>query len=125
MEKALAPFFKRSSYDLLRKNCNSFSDCALFCLLGVRLDSTYLGLDKLGVFAEQAGGVVQLFTQGRYKPNPKADGFSVDAALLKIAQSKGVADMYGSRDSKQRRRNRKLLEAEQGLSSMEAVAVAE
>ncbi|CAE7677233.1 spin [Symbiodinium pilosum] len=33
LREQLGRFFKRGSYDLLRKNCNSFTDCALFFLL--------------------------------------------------------------------------------------------
>ena len=39
MLSALRPHFQGGSYDLLRKNCNSFSDCAVFYLLRQRIDA--------------------------------------------------------------------------------------
>ena len=38
---ALREHFARNTYDLLRKNCNTFSDVALAFLLGRRLDPKY------------------------------------------------------------------------------------
>ncbi|CAE7514108.1 unnamed protein product [Symbiodinium natans] len=50
MKAALERFFHSGTYDLLRKNCNSFSDCALFYLLHRRLDKKYRAMEKLGAF---------------------------------------------------------------------------
>eukprot|EP00439_Symbiodinium_sp_Y106_P082570 s227_g22.t1 len=47
MKSALERFFHSGTYDLLRKNCNSFSDCALFYLLHKRLDKKYRAMEKL------------------------------------------------------------------------------
>ncbi|CAE7750903.1 unnamed protein product [Symbiodinium sp. KB8] len=47
MKSALERFFISGTYDLLRKNCNSFSDCALFYLLHKRLDKKYRAMEKL------------------------------------------------------------------------------
>jgi len=74
--KALRPYFLPGSYDLLRKNCNSFSDCALFFLMGVRLEDKYRALEKLGALADKYSGVVSNLSGGKYRPNPKADAFS-------------------------------------------------
>eukprot|EP00971_Amphidinium_carterae_P164695 3265047-Amphidinium_carterae.1 len=41
MVQHLRPFFQRGSYDIIYKNCNHFSDCALYFLTSSRLDSTY------------------------------------------------------------------------------------
>merc|ERR1712217_103862 len=41
-------FFERQTYDLVQKNCNSFSDAGLFFLLGKRMPSGYRTLDRLG-----------------------------------------------------------------------------
>jgi len=73
--KALRPYFLPGSYDLLRKNCNSFSDCALFFLMGVRLEDRYRALEKLGALADKYSGVVSNLSGGKYRPNPKADAF--------------------------------------------------
>jgi len=41
MCKALLPYFFEGSYDIILKNCNTFTDCALYYLLGLRLDKCY------------------------------------------------------------------------------------
>merc|ERR1719401_1214880 len=63
-ELKLAPFFRRGTYDLLAKNCNSFSFCALFYLTGQRLDDRYAYLESLGRQADQYLGFVQALTGG-------------------------------------------------------------
>merc|ERR1719510_412125 len=75
MIAVLRPHFLPGTYDLLRKNCNSFSDCALFVLLGRRLDEKYRSLEKIGAEWDKHMGLIQNFTGGNYKPNPQADGF--------------------------------------------------
>ncbi|CAE7709956.1 spin [Symbiodinium necroappetens] len=52
LKEQLGRFFKRGTYDLLRKNCNSFTDCALFFLLDSRLDPGYRGLFGVMWFAD-------------------------------------------------------------------------
>eukprot|EP00929_Paragymnodinium_shiwhaense_P118689 TRINITY_DN90605_c0_g1_i1.p1 TRINITY_DN90605_c0_g1~~TRINITY_DN90605_c0_g1_i1.p1 ORF type:complete len:278 (-),score=52.51 TRINITY_DN90605_c0_g1_i1:91-924(-) len=88
---ALKPFFRKGTYDLLRKNCNSFTDCALFYLLGERLAEAYCGLERLGAVADSATGVVQAFSQGGYMPNPKADDFDVERAVQALEKEKCAA----------------------------------
>merc|ERR1712023_500460 len=88
MHTALKPFFQRGSYDLLRKNCNSFSDCALFYLLDVRLDPKYRGLEQIGHAADKNAGLVRTLSGGDYQPNPKADGFSVNSVVRQVDKDK-------------------------------------
>lgn len=88
MKKHLTGFFKRGTYDLLRKNCNSFSDCALYFLLDMRLDPTYRGLEQLGHMADRQAGIVQAITEGNYRPNPSADTFSVAVTIAAINKLK-------------------------------------
>lgn len=90
MERALKPYFQEGTYDLLRKNCNSFSDCALFYLLDIRLDVSYRGLEQLGAAADQNAGVVQALSNGEYQPNPKADKFNLEQVMRELDQKKGV-----------------------------------
>jgi len=71
--RALAPFFREGSYDLLRKNCNSFSACAVSFLLGGRLQDRFQAMERL---AADSPNLVQIFTLGDYKPNAKADHFN-------------------------------------------------
>ena len=81
--KAIAPFFRQGTYDLLRKNCNSFSDCALYFLLGRRLDGKYAVAEQLAASADESmGGVLQYFSC--YAPNPKACDFEVLHVLPQI-----------------------------------------
>uniref|UniRef100_A0A0G4FI26 PPPDE domain-containing protein n=1 Tax=Chromera velia CCMP2878 TaxID=1169474 RepID=A0A0G4FI26_9ALVE len=75
---ALRSHFGEGSYDLVRKNCNSFSDCALFYLLGKRLDGRYKQLERMG--AANPGLLAQV-TGGEYKPNPKAEGFDIEKVI--------------------------------------------
>lgn len=84
----LGPFFKRGTYDLLRKNCNTFADCAINFLLGQRLDAKYRSLDQLGA---NVPGLVQMGSFGFYKPNPAAIGFDVEAVVQSLSKS-GVKD---------------------------------
>mmetsp|Transcript_72610 Transcript_72610/g.212981 ORF Transcript_72610/g.212981 Transcript_72610/m.212981 type:complete len:192 (+) Transcript_72610:53-628(+) len=91
MLKALTPHFKRGTYDLLRKNCNSFSDCALFHLLDIRLDPVYRGLEQIGHVADKHVGVVQALSEGQYAPNPLADAFDVEVVVKQINKEKNAA----------------------------------
>merc|ERR1719343_1511718 len=71
----LSPHFRQESYDLLRKNCNHFSDCAVFVLLRERLDPQYYAIDRL---ASGYPSLVRFASGGRYEPNPEAEGFDVN-----------------------------------------------
>jgi len=88
LKEQLGRFFKRGTYDLLRKNCNSFTDCALFFLLDSRLDPGYRGLEQLGHMADRQAGIVQAITEGGYRPNPNADKFSVEFTISEIDKIK-------------------------------------
>jgi hypothetical protein len=86
---ALGPYFKRGTYDLLRKNCNTFSDCAIFFLLGHRLDAKYRTLDQLGA---SIPSFVQMGSFGFYRPNRAADGFDVEVLIQSMSKrSKSVS----------------------------------
>mmetsp|Transcript_760 Transcript_760/g.1894 ORF Transcript_760/g.1894 Transcript_760/m.1894 type:complete len:182 (-) Transcript_760:28-573(-) len=75
MMQALMPFFRAGSYDFLRKNCNSFSDCSLFYMLGQRLESQYRILETISAVADRHLGIVRALSGGDYQPNPQADDF--------------------------------------------------
>eukprot|EP00484_Ammonia_sp_Unknown_P002010 CAMPEP_0197022784 /NCGR_PEP_ID=MMETSP1384-20130603/3599_1 /TAXON_ID=29189 /ORGANISM="Ammonia sp." /LENGTH=228 /DNA_ID=CAMNT_0042450887 /DNA_START=23 /DNA_END=709 /DNA_ORIENTATION=+ len=77
LERTLRPYFGGGSYDLLRKNCNSFSDCALWYLCRERLPASYNRMEKLGN-SEMLGSLVQ---SGQYQPNPKADDFDKEKVI--------------------------------------------
>lgn len=78
MVSALSSYFKEGTYDLLRKNCNTFTAAALFFLLGTHLDSKYRAVDAIGASADQLIGLVQLISFGDYMPNPKSADFDLN-----------------------------------------------
>lgn len=78
MVAALEHKFQPGTYDLLRKNCNHFSDCALFFLLGRRLSAEYCSLERLGAAIP---AVVETLSGGRYTPNPLAADFGLEALI--------------------------------------------
>lgn len=85
LKATLEKYFMAGTYDLLRKNCNSFSDCALFYLLHQRIDKKYRQLEQLGA---KNMGIVQAATGGQYQPNPKAEGFDVEKVCAEIDPEK-------------------------------------
>jgi len=88
----LQPFFRSWTYDLLRKNCNSFTDVALFYLLDHRLERGYKGLEKLGADMDSLFSAIQIVSSGEYKPNPKADGFDVEDVIRRLDGVGGEID---------------------------------
>lgn len=77
----LSSHFQPGTYDLLRKNCNSFSDCALHLLLNTRLERRFSALERLG---QGNMGLVQKFTQGSYQQNPAAASFNVSEVIAAL-----------------------------------------
>merc|ERR1711920_1017772 len=75
----MKPHFKEGSYDVLSKNCNTCSDCALGYLLGRRLDEEFSSLERLAQFAESNFGLAGLLTG--YTPNPKAALFVKESTV--------------------------------------------
>mmetsp|Transcript_71676 Transcript_71676/g.184852 ORF Transcript_71676/g.184852 Transcript_71676/m.184852 type:complete len:328 (+) Transcript_71676:166-1149(+) len=83
--RALQPHFRPGTYDLVRKNCNSFSDCALHYLMRRRLDGKYSALERVG--QRVSLDMLNRFTKGMYQPNQAASDFTTDdviAALDKL-----------------------------------------
>ncbi|CAK9043157.1 Desumoylating isopeptidase 1 (DeSI-1) (PPPDE peptidase domain-containing protein 2) [Durusdinium trenchii] len=68
----LGEHFREGSYDLLRKNCNAFTDCALYFLCEQRLDLRYRAMEQLAWMANDRTGILQSLTNGEYSPNPLA-----------------------------------------------------
>lgn len=95
---ALQAHFRPGTYDLLKKNCNSFTDAAMFFLLRSRLDSKYSQLERLG---QTSPGMVGKVTNGAYLPNPVSADFALDdviEAVTKLGTGKRVAGPPGSPD---------------------------
>ncbi|CAE8732069.1 unnamed protein product [Polarella glacialis] len=86
MMDVLAPWFQPGTYDLVCKNCNSFSDSAVFFMLGTRLASKYNRIEKLGRAGEKRVGLMSaLQVIGlNYKANPHSQGFAVEDVLHRI-----------------------------------------
>mmetsp|Transcript_56811 Transcript_56811/g.132428 ORF Transcript_56811/g.132428 Transcript_56811/m.132428 type:complete len:233 (-) Transcript_56811:49-747(-) len=85
LKASLEKYFLPGTYDLLRKNCNSFSDCALFYLLHRRLEKKYRSLEQLGA---SASSLVQSASGGQYTPNPKAADFDLEKLIAEIDPEK-------------------------------------
>mmetsp|Transcript_41337 Transcript_41337/g.123551 ORF Transcript_41337/g.123551 Transcript_41337/m.123551 type:complete len:191 (-) Transcript_41337:212-784(-) len=79
----LQPHFMPGSYDLIQKNCNSFSDCALFLLVRQRLDPNYRRLERLGKAGQKKIGLMSILSAVglNYKENPAADNFKLDDVI--------------------------------------------
>lgn len=85
LRAALESHFRPGSYDLLRKNCNSFSDCALAFLLAKRLDTKYCSLEQMGAKNVQ---LVQSLSGGRYQPNTAAVDFDKEKVIEEVDPEK-------------------------------------
>jgi hypothetical protein len=70
--------FPAGTYDLLRKNCNTFSDACLFFLVQKRLDGKYSVLDKVGV---DNLDMVQAVSGKAYVPNSQAADFDLEKLI--------------------------------------------
>ena len=84
MNCLLQPYFEAGTYDMLRKNCNTFSDMALFCLLGHRLEEKYRSLERVGSWIDDWTGLMPLLSGFKYSSNPKARDFRVPEVLRYI-----------------------------------------
>jgi len=85
MFTVLQNHFMPGSYDLLRKNCNSFSDVALFYLVQRRLSAEYKTLARLGATCPQ---LVQSISGGAYAPNAQAASFDPEVLIRDLDPEK-------------------------------------
>lgn len=79
-------YFPPGHYDLLRKNCNSFSDCALYFLCEQRLDWSFRTLERFGKLADDHAGIIQSISGGEYTPNPRTVDFDVEAVIEDVKE---------------------------------------
>ena len=86
---ALARHFQEGTYDLLHKNCNTFSDAAVFVACGARLPDRYSRVEGLAVRNKPLLlGVMRRLTdsaslrvfQDFIDGNPRSRGFSKEQA---------------------------------------------
>ncbi|OLQ07569.1 Desumoylating isopeptidase 1 [Symbiodinium microadriaticum] len=80
--RALQEHFRPGTYDLIRKNCNSFSDCALHFLLRKRLPSKYSAMESMG--QRTSLDLIHHFTNGAYQPNQAAANFSTETVIQQL-----------------------------------------
>jgi len=82
LRKKLLPYFRKDTYDLLRKNCNTFSDVCLRTLVDMRLDAKYRYLEEVGLSMEHRLGLMS--RGGGYLPNPLAEAFAPEAVVAEL-----------------------------------------
>jgi len=78
----LLPFFLPGTYDIILKNCNAFTDCAIHYLLGLRL------CEECTLLEHAISRNVDMFeklTLGYYTRNPKASRFSHEDVIAFFA----------------------------------------
>eukprot|EP00930_Biecheleria_cincta_P009903 TRINITY_DN111794_c0_g1_i1.p1 TRINITY_DN111794_c0_g1~~TRINITY_DN111794_c0_g1_i1.p1 ORF type:complete len:208 (-),score=21.22 TRINITY_DN111794_c0_g1_i1:51-674(-) len=90
--------FAPNTYDLLHKNCNTFSDCALYFLVGRRMDDQYRALEKIGQTLNEYTSIVSAFFRG-YKPNPRAQCFQTQCVIDSIQGAPSTGYMYSAAQS--------------------------
>lgn len=84
---SLDPYFEAGTYDILYKNCNAFTDAALYFLFRERLDPQYSRIERLikagGPFTTSViNGVSATAGTGHYVANPRATNFCLQDAIL-------------------------------------------
>merc|ERR1712107_15218 len=84
LRSVLSRHFGAGSYDLVAKNCNSFTDCALAFLLSRRLPKKYSSVETLGTSMPNVLSFASCYC---YKTNPGA--FDVDKVIMQIDENAG------------------------------------
>lgn len=96
MAEALSPFFQKGSYDILYKNCNHFTDCALYMLCRKRLGSQYNRLERMLANPMSTALINRLFDaltagdKGKdseaafYSRNPNSEDYSTSGVIAAI-----------------------------------------
>lgn len=90
--------FPPGHYDLLRKNCNCFSDAAMYFLCERRLDGKYCYVERFGKLADDHAGIIQSISGGEYLPNPQAVGFDLEALIKEIDAERPAFDEANAED---------------------------
>lgn len=108
MKQLLTPYFAKGSYDILYKNCNHFTDCALHVLVRERLDGQYTRMERLlmamdpvstGIMNHVFRAIVERNTgepceMDIYTTNPEAQDFRTEEVIAALDE-----DMEDSDDS--------------------------
>jgi len=86
-------FYRPGTYDILRKNCNSFSDCALFFLCRQRMWAGFRVVEQIGAFADASTQFVQTLSSGSYVPNGLANNFDLEDVIAYV-KSLNIIDSF-------------------------------
>jgi len=89
MQDSVVKYFSAGTYDLLRKNCNCFSDCAIWYLCKIRLHQDYRSLEKKG---QKYPSIAKYFTQ---ESNPKAASYDHEATILSLDPNRVFKESKG------------------------------
>jgi len=96
LKKCLGPLFRPGTYDVIFKNCNAFTDAAMYFLCRQRLRAKYSRLERLLMATKPASlnllnGMIKRGKGSKqdtenaqvwaYEANPLAQGFSVDEVV--------------------------------------------
>lgn len=108
--RILSPFFESGTYDIFHKNCNSFTDVALYFLVRQRLDGRFNRIERLvaatspmstdllnrlfRAYHERSTG--EAVDYDVHVTNPRAEGFSVDGVIQSL---KDFQKQMGDSDS--------------------------
>jgi len=106
--RILEPFFETGTYDVLRKNCNNFSDAALWLLARRRLESKFNRLERWVLALEPVSLDVirRVLLMGRremaenqaesmgYVPNPRSVGFNVEDVVGRLSTPSGGSSCF-------------------------------
>jgi len=86
--RSITPHFMPGTYDIIMKNCNTFSFAALYYLTRTRVDGRFSRLERIiatsrPLSTRLLSTVLLMLQKGSpsplgYTPNPLADGFSVE-----------------------------------------------
>mmetsp|Transcript_18084 Transcript_18084/g.51472 ORF Transcript_18084/g.51472 Transcript_18084/m.51472 type:complete len:286 (+) Transcript_18084:106-963(+) len=97
LTRSLRPFFEPGSYDPMHKNCNSFTDIALYFLTGKRLDPRFTRIERLLRASEPLStGVLNRFLRLVTEDDARDDvgGLRPQASMDEAEHVDGLLKMY-------------------------------
>mmetsp|Transcript_65343 Transcript_65343/g.156066 ORF Transcript_65343/g.156066 Transcript_65343/m.156066 type:complete len:223 (-) Transcript_65343:120-788(-) len=99
MMSLLTDYFQPGTYDMLRKNCNSFTSCCLHFLLGKAMDPKYTVMEGMATSLDNYTYLVRMVMPD-YQPNPYAEGFSVELVCVDINHHQEMLQKAGEEKGK-------------------------
>eukprot|EP00930_Biecheleria_cincta_P008324 TRINITY_DN109740_c0_g1_i1.p1 TRINITY_DN109740_c0_g1~~TRINITY_DN109740_c0_g1_i1.p1 ORF type:complete len:392 (-),score=48.06 TRINITY_DN109740_c0_g1_i1:67-1242(-) len=93
----LGPFFQEGSYDVLRKNCNSFSDAAIYLLTGraERLDGRFSRMERWVLACEPVStNILRRLIKPREAAEPEEQDSTLDTHSDKVERSGTAGPRY-------------------------------